>query len=71
MQWPSSCSATDSKSYWLEPMLLAPPKKRFGCTTVRAFQVATMFWTGVTMEAAFADDGSIHTDTVIVPPPPV
>ena len=47
--------------FWMPP----------GVTTARAFQVATMFWTGTTMEAAFADDGSMHTDTVIVPPLPV
>jgi hypothetical protein len=71
MQWPSSWRATDSKSYWLAPMLLLPPKNRFGDAETRAFQVATMFWTGITIEVALLEVGSMHTETLSVPPEPV
>jgi hypothetical protein len=71
MQCPSSCSATDSKSYWLLPMLLVAPKNKFGEATARAFQVATMFCTGTIIDAALAEVGSMQTETLRVPPVPV
>jgi hypothetical protein len=63
--------ATDSKSTWPAGMSLLAPKKRLGDAGLRVFQVFAMFWTEVTMDAAFGVAGSMQTETLSVPPEPV